>query len=1068
MTESAPQSAPALLLEIEQLRFTLDNVGAYVFTKDLDGRYTYANRMVLDLFGRPLDEVCGQTDEKFFDLSVSDDLRRHDRRVMDQGERVESEERNVVAQTGEVRYYWSVKLPLRNAAGAITGMCGISTDITDRRTVETALRQSELHFKQLFAQAPLGLLLLDKTGVVIDCNAKVAEYFGAPRDKIIGFDSIRDSQDRALVGPITKALAGEPTVIETAYTSTAGSRKSYCRYFFQPISIDDELTYVLCFAEDIGGVKRAEDLLLAREDLLTKILDTSSVAIFLVNPLGIITHANQCMAEMFGTTLEQIVGTEYVAHVDPAERQIGRQKMLALLASTIPSVDLVRLYWREDGTQFWGHLTGRRFQDGEGNDLGLVGVIADINERHLAEQALAKSQQRFHDLVDSTAGIVWEADAETVNFTYVSQEAERLLGYPLEAWLEPGFWVKHLHPEDRSWAPAFCAEQTRQQKAHDFEYRILARDGRLVWLRDIVKVIVEDGQPRWLRGVMVDITEHKQERQRHTAVIESAMDGFLIVGPDGLVRECNEVACELTGYSREEMLGLSITGLDALESPGETAAHMAHIFAHGRDRFESRWRRKDGATFEVEITAAHLSLSSEICAYIRDISLLKAHERELDHIAHFDQLTGVPNRTLLADRMNQSLAQTRRATNFLAVCYLDLDGFKAVNDRFGHDAGDALLIEVANRLQDCLRGGDTVARIGGDEFVLLLLDLAGEIECETALQRILASICRPIAVADESVEISASIGVALFPRDDVDADALLRHADQAMYRAKDSGKNRYHVFDPEHDRLARSRSAQLVQIGTALAQNEFVLFYQPQVNMRTGLVIGAEALIRWQHPQRGLLSPAEFLPLIENSDLIVAVGDWVLATALGQLACWRREGLDLRVSVNVAARHLLRQDFVARLQDFLTAQPEVPADRLELEVLETAALEDVAHVSGLIRQCRDMGVSFALDDFGTGYSSLAYLKLLPAEMLKIDQSFVRDMLGDAEDRAIVDGVIGLARVFGREVIAEGVETAEHGAMLLSIGCQLAQGYGIAAPMPAEKIPEWVKVWQPPVAWQRPT
>jgi len=357
-----------------------------------------------------------------------------------------------------------------------------------------------------------------------------------------------------------------------------------------------------------------------------------------------------------------------------------------------------------------------------------------------------------------------------------------------------------------------------------------------------------------------------------------------------------------------------------------------------------------------------------------------------------------------------------------------------------------------------------VARLGGDEFVLLLVGLEKVEECEQALVRLLESVARPVVVGGEEVTISASIGVALYPQDDADPDTLLRHADQAMYQAKQAGRNRYHLFDTETDRRARTHREQLSRIEQALANHELVLHYQPKVNMRQGLVVGAEALVRWQHPERGLLPPVEFLPMIEDNDLIVRLGEWVIEQALAQIALWRAAGLELRVSVNVAARHLQQQDFVVRLREMLARHPEVPASQLELEVLETAALEDMLLVSRVINECRGFGVEFALDDFGTGYSSLTYFKRLPARVLKIDQSFVRDMLKDPEDRAIVEGVIGLTRVFRREVIAEGVESVEHGVALLTMGCELAQGYGIARPMPAAELAGWVRGWRADPSW----
>jgi len=440
----------------------------------------------------------------------------------------------------------------------------------------------------------------------------------------------------------------------------------------------------------------------------------------------------------------------------------------------------------------------------------------------------------------------------------------------------------------------------------------------------------------------------------------------------------------------------------------------------------------------------------------------------LEHIAHYDTLTSLPNRVLLADRLSQSMAQALRRGLSLAVIFIDLDGFKAVNDTHGHQAGDSLLMTIAGHMKQSLREGDTLARIGGDEFVAVLVDLTTAAECLPVVNRLLHAAAEPMQFGGARLQVSASLGVTLYPQDsDIDADQLQRQADQAMYQAKVSGKNRYHFFDTEHDRSVRVHHDSLERIARALSAGEFVLHYQPKVNMRSGRVIGVEALIRWNHPEQGLLAPAMFLPTIENHPLSVPLGEWVMHHALQQISLWRDLGLDMAVSVNVGARQLQQANFVTRLQGILAAHPDVAATQLELEVLETSALEDIAGVAGIIEVCRALGVSFALDDFGTGYASLTYLKHLPVAMLKIDQSFVRDMLGDPDDMAILQGVIGLAQAFQRDIIAEGVETPEHGRTLLGMGCDLAQGYGIARPMPAGDVPYWVQRWHHQPPWSEP-
>ena len=321
-------------------------------------------------------------------------------------------------------------------------------------------------------------------------------------------------------------------------------------------------------------------------------------------------------------------------------------------------------------------------------------------------------------------------------------------------------------------------------------------------------------------------------------------------------------------------------------------------------------------------------------------------------------------------------------------------------------------------------------------------------------ERLLAAIAQPISVKDKLTKISASIGVSIYPLDDEDPDTLLRHADQAMYVAKQSGKNRFHIYDPEMDRRARGQNELLKSIRHALEHGQFELYYQPKVKLSTKELVGAEALIRWRHPERGLLSPAEFLRYIDNTDLDIAVGEWVTATALTQMNYWRSAGLDIEVSINISGYHMESAGFVDKLRQQLTRYPDMLPGKLQIEVLETVALNDIAVVRQIIEMCREMGVSFALDDFGTGYSSLSYLSSLPVDTLKIDQSFVRDMLEDKGDMAIVQGIIALARAFDRQTVAEGIETEEHYKVLLDMGCEIGQGYGIARPMPASELTSW--------------
>ncbi|MBP5985725.1 MAG: EAL domain-containing protein [Azonexus sp.] len=565
-----------------------------------------------------------------------------------------------------------------------------------------------------------------------------------------------------------------------------------------------------------------------------------------------------------------------------------------------------------------------------------------------------------------------------------------------------------------------------------------------------------------------------EERLRLAAsVFDNAHEGIMITDPHGCILDINASFTELSGYTREEALGKTPELLKSgHHEPSFYDAMWAQIREEGYWRGEVWNRKKSGEIFVVLLTISTVRKRngeiSHFVAIFSDITLIKQHQQRLEHLAHFDALTQLPNRMLLGDRMQLAMSQTDRSGKMLAVCYLDLDNFKPINDQFGHAAGDYLLIEVAQRLKTCVRAGDTVSRLGGDEFVLLISSLDDLRECDQAIARVTSTLAHPFHVSDHTVSISASIGVTLYPQDSSDPETLLRHADQAMYAAKQGGRNRYHLFDPEHDRRARARRDELGRIREALHRNEFQLYYQPKVDMRKGHVIGAEALIRWQHPERGTLLPDQFLPTVEGNELAIEIGDWVISEALRQVEAWHDLGIDLAISINISGDHLQHAGFTRRLGELLARHPRVSPGQIELEVLETTALEDIATIADLFSECRQLGVSFALDDFGTGYSSLTYFRRLPAETLKIDQSFIRNMLDDPDDLAIVEGVIGLTHAFQRRVIAEGVETVEHGLALLLLGCDTAQGFGIARPMPADQLPAWTRQFRPDELWSLAT
>ncbi len=556
---------------------------------------------------------------------------------------------------------------------------------------------------------------------------------------------------------------------------------------------------------------------------------------------------------------------------------------------------------------------------------------------------------------------------------------------------------------------------------------------------------------------------------------KQAMDEHSIVSMtdvDGKITYVNDKFCQATGYSKEELIGQNHRLIKAEDYSRNQIKDMWDTITQGKVwHGDVKNKNKQGDYFWVRTTVVpELGRNNKPVQYIAirtDITENITQQEVLEIMAHYDLLTGLPNRALVADRFKQARSHCKRNGTKLAVCFLDLDNFKPINDTYGHETGDKLLVEIARRIQSNLREDDTVSRLGGDEFVLLLNDVTSFEQCKKTLERIQEAVSSPVMINNQSCLVTLSIGVTFYPDDDSDFDTLLRHADKAMYQAKLAGKKGYALFNPERDQEKIEKHKQLSAIRQALDDQQFQLYYQPKVNMITGKVFGAEALIRWIHPDKGIIPPVNFLPIIQQTDLEIVIGNWVIEQALKQLDSLRKQGVKMEISVNIASYHLLGKTFCADLEALLIKFSAVDSQCLQLEILETSSLEDVSRINSIIESCqKNLGVKVALDDFGTGYSSLTHLRCLNADTVKIDQSFVRDMLDNPSDMAIVEGVVGLASAFNRELIAEGVETEDHGLILLMMGCQKAQGYGIAKPMPADAFLAWFKDYQPNARWRQ--
>jgi diguanylate cyclase (GGDEF)-like protein/PAS domain S-box-containing protein len=704
--------------------------------------------------------------------------------------------------------------------------------------------------------------------------------------------------------------------------------------------------------------------------------------------------------------------------------------------------------------------------DEQGQSLWMFGSHLDITDRWLLEQQHTELLGRLNRLFVHLPGYLYQYRLRpdgSSHFPFATAAIERVYGcspVDVEHDAEPVFQV--LHPADFARVSESIAVSANALTEWHEHYRVNHPNRGLIWVEGNATPEREaDGSILW-HGYLRDVTNEQLQREQlqlASKVFASSQEGIIITDADNLIVDVNDAFVRITGYSREEMLGRSPALLSSGRQPCEFYEDMwAQLNSHGRWQGEIWNRRRSGEVYAelLSIDAVHGEDGkvSNYIAIFTDISQLKAHQNELDRIAHYDVLTGLPNRRLLDDRLAMAIAHARRREELLAVCFLDLDNFKGVNDTWGHEVGDKVLMETAQGIRSVLRAHDTVARIGGDEFVLLLTELKSRARIIEVMQRVLEMARRPMDIDGKTIALSASAGVAIYPEIDLSADELLRYADQAMYRAKQQGRNRFILFDASEEHASREQQGKLEALQAALAGDEFEMYYQPKVDLRTGEIWSVEALIRWPLKDGSLRLPGEFIDSLSGSPLELDFGRWVINEVVRQQRVWADAGLSLPVSINISVDHLLSERFVQELDAILLAHDVQERSQVVLEILETSRIADFVRTRLRLLECKALGVRFSLDDFGTGYSSLTYMRQLPVDVLKIDKSFVIAMLEKAEDRNIVEGIIALGHAFGRQVIAEGAESEEHLRALKALECDCAQGYGVARPMPAADIAPW--------------
>jgi diguanylate cyclase (GGDEF)-like protein/PAS domain S-box-containing protein len=955
--------------------------------------------------------------------------------------------------------------------GVPTQLFGVMVDITARREAEKKVEQLSRRNRLILDSVGEGIYGLDREGKTTFVNPAAEVLIGYDAKELLGKDqheaihhsrpdgapypraecpvhaAIEDGRPRRVDDEVFWRKDGTPFPVE--YTST-------------PIEEDGEITGAVVTFTDVTERKRAEEALRESEERYRAVMAQSVEAIYLYDAeTKRILESNAAFRKLMGFTEQELLGMRIYDFIAHDREDIDRHVRRSLKEKRRHIGE--RRYRRKDASVIVVDTSASVISyDGR---MALCAVSRDVTERREAEEVVRKSEARLTETQRLAHLGGWEWDIVTDEISW-SDEVYRIYGLTPQSFV-PSYerFMSIVHPDDRGLVARTIDQALEGSEPYDIEHRVVRPDGEVRVVHRRAEVVRGDSdEPLRMIGTVHDITERKatEERlreaeERYRTVVERQTELVCRFLPDLTLSFANEAYCRYFGQTEEGLIGVSF--LDHIpeedhayyserlselvpDNPVRTIEHRV-FDAEGQMRWQ-QWT--DRAIFNAE------GKPVEYQSVGRDVTERRALEERLEHLALHDSLTNLPNRRLFVDRLGQALRRNRRRKRReVAVLFMDLDGFKVINDSLGHDTGDRLLVEVAKRLGGCLRPEDTLARFGGDEFTVLIEDVRAPDDAVRVAERIVENLREPFTLDGRELYVDASIGVGLGNDDTKDAEELLREADTSMYRAKDENSG-YKVFDPAMHGRAVNRLELENDLRRAVEENEFVVHYQPIVNLQTGGLWGLEALVRWDHPERGLLDPDEFVSVAEESGLVIPMGELVFDEACRRAAEWHETfplNPPLAMSVNLSGRQLRRPD----LHEVVGRALEVsglPASSLELDITETVYISALDSNTGALDRLKALGIRISLDDFGSGYSSLSYLKRLPADILKIDRSFTKGLGVEIEDTAIVQTIVDLAHILGMEVVGEGVEIEEQKTLLTEMGCDFAQGFHFSKPLPPEE------------------
>jgi diguanylate cyclase (GGDEF)-like protein/PAS domain S-box-containing protein len=924
----------------------------------------------------------------------------------------------------------------------------------------------QARYRATFDEAGVGIAHASRDGRFLKVNRKLCELLGYTEEELLArsWQDVTHPEDAqrtlALIGESSADTGATIPALEKRYLRRDGTLLWGMASVAAVRDPEGKPDYFVTMLEDISPRKQAEEALLESQAQFNQLANHIPQAFWIMDPRArrmlYLSPAIEAICARERGPLES-AWSDWKAMIHPGDQESALQAYRAMPGGRL---DVEHRVVAADGAVRWVHVRGFPVPGSAGELYRVAGTTEDITEARHAADALRESERRFGAMLGNVQLISMMLDRQA-HITYCNDYLLHATGWRRDEVVGRNWFELFIPPEDRELKGRFSRLLEDLPEGSHHENEILTRSGerRMIrWNNSVLRSAA--GEVIGTASIGEDITEQQRAHEdlikaeaRYRATFDEAAVGITHTSLDGRLIRVNRKYCEMLGYSEADLVGRAVDLVTHPDDRGLVAAQRTRLLYAGEALpVEKRNLRKDGSAIWVTVSTALVrdadGAPDYLVAMVQDITERKRAEAALQHQAYHDSLTGLPNRALFYDRLEQAVSHARRRDSTAAALVVDLDRFKLVNDSLGHTVGDRLLQEVGQRLFACVRSGDTVARVGGDEFGVLLAEMARPQDAAIVGEKILDALARSFDVEGHEVFLTASAGIAAFPCDGSDGATLIRNADAAMSRAKEHGRDNYQFYTAEMNARAMEKLLLQNDLRHALERQEFLLHYQPKASLGSGQITGFEALLRWQHRRRGLVSPAEFVPLLEDSGLIVPVGEWVVRTACGQIVAWRDAGLEpVPVAVNLSAKQFFHGDIVAVVEAAL-AEHGVDPRLLDLEITESDVMRNPEDAAAILRKLRERRVRIGIDDFGTGYSSLSYLKRLPVECLKIDRSFVSGLPADADDASIARAVITMAHSLGLRVVAEGVENEAQRRFLATHECDEMQGYLLSRPQPA--------------------